>query len=90
MTGNPIINVNNNGSTSATALFLARQAVAGAADCVLVLGFKHIKRGALHAVLGARPSPLDRFYDATEKLVGNSEIPLALRSFGGAGLAHMQ
>jgi acetyl-CoA acetyltransferase len=91
MSGIPIINVNNNCSTGSTALFLARQAVAsGAADCVLALGFEHMNAGALGAVFQDRPSPFDRFDAATEALVGHAEIPLALRYFGGAGLAHMQ
>jgi acetyl-CoA acetyltransferase len=91
MSGIPIFNVNNNCATGSTALFLARQAVAsGAADCVLALGFEHMSPGALGAVFKDRPSPFDRFDAATEALVGHSEIPLALRYFGGAGLAHMQ
>jgi acetyl-CoA acetyltransferase len=91
MSGIPIVNVNNNCSTGSTALFLARQAVAsGAADCVLALGFEHMSPGALGAVFQDRPSPFDRFDHATEELVGHAEIPLALRYFGGAGLAHMQ
>jgi acetyl-CoA acetyltransferase len=91
LSGIPIINVNNNCSTGSTALFLARQAVAsGAADCVLALGFEHMNPGALGAVFQDRPSPFDHFNAATEELVGHAEIPLALRYFGGAGLAHMQ
>lgn len=91
LSGIPIINVNNNCSTGSTALFLARQTVAsGAADCVLALGFEHMNPGALGAVFNDRPSPFDRFDQATEELVGHAEIPLALRYFGGAGLAHMQ
>lgn len=91
MSGIPIVNVNNNCSTGSTALFLARQAVAsGAADCVLALGFEHMSPGALGAVFKDRPSPFDRFDDATAELVGEAEIPLALRYFGGAGLAHMK
>lgn len=91
LSGIPIVNVNNNCSTGSTALFLARQAVAsGAADCVLALGFEHMNPGALGAVFQDRPSPFDRFDQATEELVGHAEIPLALRYFGGAGLAHMQ
>lgn len=91
MTGIPVVNVNNNCSTGSTALFLARQAVAsGAADCVLALGFEHMSPGALGAVFTDRPSPFDRFDEATDELVGHGEIPLALRYFGGAGLAHMQ
>ncbi|MBC7942489.1 MAG: lipid-transfer protein [Chitinophagaceae bacterium] len=91
MTGMPIVNVNNNCSTGSSALFLARQAVlGGAADCVLALGFEQMKPGALGAVFADRASPFQRFDDATEELVGHGEIPLALRYFGGAGLAHMQ
>ena len=91
MTGIPIFNVNNNCSTGSTALFLARQAIAGgAADCVLALGFEQLSPGALVTVFKDRPSPFDRFDEATEDLVGHGEIPLALRYFGGAGLAHMQ
>ncbi len=91
MSGIPIVNVNNNCSTGSTALYLARQAVAsGAADCVLALGFEHMSPGALGAVFNDRPTPFDRFDEATQELVGHAEIPLALRYFGGAGLAHMQ
>lgn len=91
MSGIPIINVNNNCSTGSTALFLARQAVAsGAADCVLALGFEHMSPGALGNVFNDRPSPFDRFNQITDELVGQGEVPLALRFFGGAGLAHMQ
>ena len=91
MTGIPVVNVNNNCSTGSTALFLARQAVAsGAVDCVLALGFEQMSPGALGAVFNDRPSPFERFDDATDELVGHGEIPLALRYFGGAGLAHME
>jgi acetyl-CoA acetyltransferase len=91
MTGIPVVNVNNNCSTGSTALFLARQAVAsGAADCVLALGFEQMSPGALGSMFKDRPSPFERFDAATDELVGHAEIPLALRYFGGAGLAHMQ
>jgi acetyl-CoA acetyltransferase len=91
LSGIPIVNVNNNCSTGSTALFLARQAVAsGAADCVLALGFEQMRPGALGAVFNDRPSPFERFDQACAELVGHDEIPLALRYFGGAGLAHMQ
>ena len=91
MTGIPIVNVNNNCSTGSTALFLARQAIAsGAADCVLVLGFEQMSPGALGSIFQDRPSPFDEFDAVTEKLVGMSQLPLALRYFGGAGLSHMQ
>ncbi len=91
MTGIPVVNVNNNCSTGSSALFLARQAVmSGVADCVLALGFEEMKPGALGAVFSDRPTPFQRFDEATQELVGHSEIPLALRYFGGAGLAHME
>jgi len=91
LSGIPVINVNNNCSTGSTALFLARQAVAhGAVECALALGFEEMRPGALGTVFSDRPSPFDRFDQATTELVGHTEIPLALRYFGGAGLAHMQ
>lgn len=91
MSGIPIVNVNNNCATGSTALFLARQAIeGGAADCVLALGFEQMNPGALGSVFGDRPAPFDAFDAVTDRLVGMPGIPLALRYFGGAGLAHME
>jgi acetyl-CoA acetyltransferase len=91
MSGIPIVNVNNNCSTGSTALFLARQAVeSGAVDCALVLGFEQMSPGALGSVFTDRPTPFDDFDAVTDQLVGMPEVPLALRYFGGAGLAHMR
>ena len=91
MTGIPIVNVNNNCSTGSTALYLARQAVeSGAADCVLAVGFEQMRPGALGSIFEDRPSPLSEFDRVTDELVGHSEIPLALRYFGGAGKEHME
>ncbi len=91
MTGIPIINVNNNCSTGSTALFLARQAVAnGAADCVLAVGFEQMNPGALGTCFADRASPFERFDAEADALAGNSDIPLALRYFGGAGAAYMR
>ena len=90
MTGIPIVNVNNNCSTGSTALFLARQAIAGGADCVLAVGFEQMVPGALGSVFKDRPSPFDDFDAVTDALVGMADIPLALRYFGGAGLEHMR
>ena len=89
MSGIPIVNVNNNCSTGSTALFLARQAVAsGAVDCALALGFEQMNPGALGSVFDDRPSPFERFDEATNAMV-QSDLPLALRYFAGAGKAHM-
>jgi len=91
MTGIPVFNVNNNCSTGSTALFLARQAIAGgAADCVLAIGFEQMNPGALGVVFQDRPSPFEDFDAQAAELVGMPELPLALRYFGGAGLAHMK
>lgn len=91
MTGIPVVNVNNNCSTGSTALFPARQAVAsGAVECALVLGFEQMNPGAIGSQFNDRPSPFERFDHMTEALEGHVEVPLALRHFGGAGLAHMQ
>lgn len=90
MTGIPVFNVNNNCATGSSALFLARQAVAsGAADCVLALGFEQMSPGALAMQFADRPSPFERFDALTDELV-QADLPLALRYFGGAGLAHMR
>jgi acetyl-CoA acetyltransferase len=91
MTGVPVINVNNNCSTGSTALFLARQAVAsGAVECALAVGFEQMRPGALGVIFDDRPGPLDLFDAEARSLVGEEELPLALRYFGGAGLAHMK
>jgi sterol carrier protein 2 len=91
MTGIPVCNVNNNCSTGSTALFLARQAVAsGAVDCALALGFEQMAPGALGTHFNDRPTPFDDFNRETDALVGMSDVPLAIRYFGGAGLSHMR
>jgi sterol carrier protein 2 len=91
MTGIPIVNVNNNCSTGSTALYLARQAIeSGAADCVLAVGFEQMRPGALGSIFADRPSPFEDFDNVTDDLVGHTEVPLALRYFGGAGQEHMQ
>lgn len=91
MTGVPIFNVNNNCATGSSALFLARQAIAsGAADCVLAIGFEQMRPGALGNVFTDRESPFDLFDAEADRLVGHAELPIAIRYFGGAGLAHMR
>ena len=91
LSGAPIINVNNNCSTGSTALYLARQAIElGAVDCVLALGFEQMKPGALGTVYQDRPSAFAQFDAEADKLVDAPGVPLALRYFGGAGLAHMK
>lgn len=89
MTGVPVINVNNNCATGSTALFLARQAVeSGAADCVLALGFEQMAPGSISEAYADRPGPLEPFVDRATHLHGESDAPMAIRMFGGAGRDH--
>ena len=91
MSGIPVINVNKNCSTGSTALFLARQAIeGGVAECVLALGFEQMNPGALGAVFEDRPNPLEKFIESADEIEGKSEVPVALRLFGGAGLEHQK
>jgi len=91
MTGIPVINVNNNCSTGSTALFLARQAVqSGAVDCALAVGFEQMRPGAIGTIWSDRPTPFDDFDAVTDDLVGEKQLPLALRYFAGAGIEHMR
>jgi len=91
MTGIPVINVNNNCATGSTALFLARQAIAsGAIDIALVVGFEQMNPGALGSYFNDRPLPADLFLKRCDDIMGQQDIPPALRIFGGAGLDHMQ
>lgn len=92
MTGIPIINLNNNCSTGATALYMARMLVEnGAADCVLALGFEQMKPGALGTNWDDRPPILGKHFAVMDEVAGDvKQLPMALRQFGGAGREHMQ
>ena len=90
MGGIPVVNVNNNCATGSSALFLARQAVqSGAADCVLAFGFEQMNAGALKSRWDDRAPALERALAVVDELVGQPEIPPAIRQFAGAGRAHM-
>ncbi|MBT1098051.1 lipid-transfer protein [Streptomyces sp. Tu102] len=90
-TGIPVVNVNNNCSTGSSALWLARQAVAGgAADCVLAFGFEQMQRGALADKWEDRPSPFTDFMAVARKARGASDAPFAPQLFGGAGAQYAE
>lgn len=92
MSGIPVINVNNNCSSGATALYLARQAVAsGAVDCALAFGFEEMRPGALGSVWNDRTNPLDRFRDRLDQLNPEAaDAPIAIKMFGEAGNAYIE
>jgi len=86
MTGIPVVNVNNNCSSGATALFLARQAVqSGAVECALAFGFEEMRPGAIGSAWDDRTSPLDMFDRKLKELAPDApDGPIALRVFGSA------
>jgi acetyl-CoA acyltransferase len=93
LTGLPVQNVNNNCSSGSTALFGARQVVAGGlADCVLALGFERMRRGSLpDAVWEDRAVPAGRMLERSRGLYPDvAEVPMALTLFGNAGREHME
>ncbi len=86
LTGIPVFNVNNNCSTGSTALYLARQAVEGGlAECVLVVGFEQMEKGALASKYTDRTNPLDQHVGVMSKEQGFNDAPPAAQMFGGAG-----
>jgi sterol carrier protein 2 len=92
LTGIPIINVNNNCSTGSSALYLARQAVAGGmADCVLALGFEQMQPGALTMAFPDRVPPMFRHTEVQDEIQGtDASSPIAAQLFGGAGQAYVE
>jgi len=90
LTGIPVFNVNNNCSTGSSALFLARQAIEGGlAECVLVVGFEQMEKGALSSKYNDRTNPLDQHVGLMSKVQGFNESPPAAQMFGGAGREYM-
>lgn len=70
LSGCPIYNVNNNCSTGATALMLAKQIVEGGADCVLAVGFEKMERGSLSSKFMDRTNPMDKHVELMADLAG--------------------
>jgi acetyl-CoA acetyltransferase len=86
LTGIPVFNVNNNCSTGSSALYLGRQAIEGGlAECVLVVGFEQMEKGALGSKFTDRTNPLDQHAGVMSKVQGFTQAPPAAQMFGGAG-----
>jgi sterol carrier protein 2 len=86
LTGIPVFNVNNNCSTGSAALYLGRQAVEGGlVECVLVVGFEKMEKGALGSKWTDRTNPLEYHASVMNKLQGFTAAPPAAQMFGGAG-----
>lgn len=90
MTGIPIYNVNNNCSTGASALMLAKQLIeTGNNDCVLALGFEKMERGSLGTKWNDRTMPLDKQFELMGDIDGITAAPPSAQLFGNAGEEHM-
>jgi len=86
LTGIPVVNVNNNCATGSTALYLARQAIEGGlAECVLVVGFEQMEKGALGSKFTDRTNPMDKHADVMLRTQGFNQAPVTAQMFGGAG-----
>lgn len=90
VTGIPVFNVNNNCSTGSSALMLGAQAISGGmAECVLVVGFEKMEKGALGSKFTDRTNPLDQHAGVMSKVQGFNQAPPAAQMFGGAGREYM-
>jgi acetyl-CoA acetyltransferase len=86
LTGIPVFNVNNNCSTGSSALMLGAQVIAGGlAQCVIVVGFEQMERGALGSKYTDRTNPLDQHVGVMNDVQGLNNAPFAAQMFGGAG-----
>ena len=86
LSGIPVFNVNNNCSTGSAALMLGRQAVEGGlCECVLVVGFEKMEKGALGSKFNDRTNPLDKHAGLMSDVQGFTQAPPAAQMFGGAG-----
>jgi acetyl-CoA acetyltransferase len=84
-TGIPIFNVNNNCSTGSSAIMLGAQAIrGGAVDCVLVVGFEQMEKGALASKWDDRTNPMDKHAQVMNELQGFGQAPPTAQFFGGA------
>ncbi len=91
MTGIPIYNVNNNCSTGSTGLAMGRNMIsAGAADCVMVVGFEKMNPGSLQSHWNDRESPLGTTYAVMANTRGIAKAPGAAQIFGNAGREYME
>ena len=69
LTGLPVVNVNNNCASGASALYLGAQAIRAGADCILVLGMEQMLPGALRSAFPHHPSPLRRHGETLSRLM---------------------
>lgn len=91
MTQIPVYNVNNNCSTGSTGLAMARTFVAaGAADCVMVVGFEKMMPGSLQSFFKDRENPTGTTGLMMAETRGFTNAPGAAQMFGNAGREYME
>ncbi|GFO19025.1 non-specific lipid-transfer protein-like [Plakobranchus ocellatus] len=91
LTGIPVYNVNNACSTGSTALFMARNLIAGGmADCVMALGFEKMEKGSLTSKYTDRTIPQDKHVETMLAMHDIGQAPLTPQMFGNAGRDHMK
>lgn len=92
LTGIPVMNLNNNCASGSSALYYARQLVAGGlADRVLALGFEKMQRGSLGQTTHPQAAnPVERFLTTSAQLCEPTGAPVVLEMFRAAGLEHMR
>jgi sterol carrier protein 2 len=91
MTSIPIYNVNNNCSTGATGLAMARTMIShGAADCVLVVGFEKMASGSLANTYKDRTIPTLTTFEMMVKTRGFTKAPGTAQLYGNAGKEYME
>src|ERR1700690_1777420 len=65
---------------------LGKQAIeGGVAECVLVVGFEQMEKGALGSKFTDRTNPLDKHAGVMNDVQGFAQAPPAAQMFGGAG-----
>ncbi|EME83117.1 uncharacterized protein MYCFIDRAFT_46997 [Pseudocercospora fijiensis CIRAD86] len=91
MTGIPIYNTNNACATGSTGLHMARTLVrAGAADCIMVVGFEQMQPGSIKSGWSDRPSPMEQPTRLMEEIFGRHESPRTAQYFANAGREYME
>jgi sterol carrier protein 2 len=91
MTQIPIFNVNNNCSTGATGLAIARNVIShGGADCVLVVGFEKMMPGSLQSFWQDRSNPTGTTAEMMKATRGVTNAPGAAQMFGNAGREYIE
>ncbi|KAI8830834.1 thiolase-like protein [Chytridium lagenaria] len=78
-------------STGSSALYLARNAVAGGqAECALALGFEKMAPGSLSTTWNDRTNPMDKSVEQMIELRGFDAAPFAPQIFANAGIEYME